>query len=376
LPFQPVYNLTGPFTAYPTGGQMTGAGNVTFALLQNGTLVLVKALDFETTRTYNLVVSASDGALRTLQQVSIVVGSVNDVTPAFTEDVYTVTVAENLGSVSSPHFLSRVLSAVDADPGTNGLSYAIESLACEPACGSGLIVMDPTDGAMRITRAFDYEVTHNVTLQVSAIDSWGAQSLTGFAVVVVVITNENDNAPRFVGVPSSGYASTVVENTAVGLVILDASAVDLDGDTLVYSLVGGNGVIVINSATGRVSLSAAVNREVRPVITAVVVAVDPGNRSATTPITITVTDQNDNAPEFQAANPGCSAVNENSAVGTVVLTTVATDADAGSNGSVSYALLWASSRNGLAVNSATGAVTVAGSIDYETTTEYLIDVIA
>lgn len=71
-----------------------------------------------------------------------------------------------------------------------------------------------------------------------------------------------------------------------------------------------------------------------------VVAYDGGDpaRSGTLIVDVSIRDANDNAPRFPGNATFVATVDENVAVGTVVATLRAADADAGSNAAVSYSL--------------------------------------
>ncbi|XP_063058924.1 protocadherin gamma-A12-like isoform X10 [Engraulis encrasicolus] len=108
-------------------------------------------------------------------------------------------------------------------------------------------------------------------------------------------------------------------------------------------------------------------------------AVDGGNpqRSGTVKIHITVLDINDNAPVFSQAVYKTS-VPENSAIGTLVTTVRATDADEGGNANIQY-YFEHTPANIMAlftIDRQSGQISVAGSIDYEKHKQFEIKVMA
>lgn len=98
----------------------------------------------------------------------------------------------------------------------------------------------------------------------------------------------------------------------------------------------------------------------------------PG-RSASTTVDVAVQGINDNPPVFSELF--YAAVYENSPIGTVVLQVTSTDADAGGSTSTRYSL--SSSAGGLfAIDPVSGVITVAGSIDREVNSMYILKVAA
>ncbi|XP_068061581.1 protocadherin gamma-B5-like isoform X7 [Anomalospiza imberbis] len=121
-------------------------------------------------------------------------------------------------------------------------------------------------------------------------------------------------------------------------------------------------------------LERALDREKQSSFELVLMAVDGGDpaRSGTVQVLINVTDANDNPPVFSKSLYE-ARVAENLAVGSVVLRVRATDADAGSNGRVSYSfgnvpddvpLLFT-------VNSDSGEVRTSGPLDFEDKNKYI-----
>ncbi|XP_064886345.1 protocadherin gamma-B2 isoform X8 [Columba livia] len=120
-------------------------------------------------------------------------------------------------------------------------------------------------------------------------------------------------------------------------------------------------------------LERALDREKQSSFQLVLTAVDGGEavRSGTVQIRINVTDANDNAPVF-SKSVYVARVRENVPAGSLVLRVRATDADAGSNGRVSYS--FGNVPDGVRVlfnvDSESGEVTTVGSLDFEEKSKY------
>ncbi|PKK19744.1 protocadherin-16-like, partial [Columba livia] len=120
-------------------------------------------------------------------------------------------------------------------------------------------------------------------------------------------------------------------------------------------------------------LESALDREKQSSFQLVLTAVDSGNpvRSGTVQVRINVTDANDNAPVFTKSVYE-TRVRENVPAGSLVLRVRATDADAGTNGWVSYTFdnVPEGVRVLFSVHSESGEVRTAGPLDFEEKSKY------
>ncbi|MBF0192644.1 MAG: cadherin domain-containing protein, partial [Magnetococcales bacterium] len=125
----------------------------------------------------------------------------------------------------------------------------------------------------------------------------------------------------------------------------------------------------IDSATGDVTLNASANYESRSSYAIDVTVTDSDGLTDSQSVTVTVVDVNED-PVHTAS--GAGSVSENAVIGTVVYTATATDVDSGDTQTFSLSGTDAAS---FVVDSATGAVTLNASVDYESQSSYTIDVI-
>ncbi|XP_030001922.1 protocadherin beta-16-like [Sphaeramia orbicularis] len=120
-------------------------------------------------------------------------------------------------------------------------------------------------------------------------------------------------------------------------------------------------------------LQRQLDREKAPHLSLKLIAVDGGNpqRSGTVNIDINVLDVNDNAPVFNQSVYKASVI-ENAAIGTNIVTVNATDADSGSNGYITYSMSNVKSNIAelLSIDQVSGALFVAGPIDFEKDKKY------
>nr|XP_057919331.1 protocadherin gamma-A11-like isoform X37 [Doryrhamphus excisus] len=195
-----------------------------------------------------------------------------------------------------------------------------------------------------------------------------------FYSVTVEITDINDNPPSF---EKNNVQFKISESAVNGAKFILDRAIDED--------VGLNGlqsykleptehfvVKLLDQADGtknvEMVLEKPLDREKNEHLSLILTAVDGGEpqMTGTMHILITVLDANDNAPVFTQRLYKAS-VEENAAVGTVVVAVTATDADHGSNGKITYSISSVSDHNrGLfGVNENSGQVELKGKIDYE-----------
>ncbi len=168
----------------------------------------------------------------------------------------------------------------------------------------------------------------------------------------------NDNSPKF---GSSSYTIDVSEDAAVGLVVLDATATDVDegenGQILYFLSQEAKGAFTVHPDTGKITTTALLDREKRASYIFQVYAVDlspSAPRNTTAQVTITILDVNDNAPFF-IQDPLIINVSSGSvSTHQVVATMRAEDKDFGANGSVFYR--FAMPVRGFAINSLTGEI--------------------
>ena len=236
---------------------------------------------------------------------------------------YSFDYAENSASGTT------VATVVATDADGNTLTYSIAS-----GNGSGWYAINSSTGAITLTTAGaaslanNYEVTPNTqTLTVSVSDGTVSTTIE----VKLNETNVNDNAPAFTSTNATdansapSYAFTYPENSASGATLGTVAASDADGNTLTFSITGGNtsGWYAIDSSTGVITLTAAGSTslandyEQTPNAQTLTVQVSDGTSSTTIQVALNETDVNENPPAITGPSGGSGAaasaltVNEN-----------------------------------------------------------------
>ncbi|XP_052540559.1 protocadherin beta-15-like isoform X2 [Tympanuchus pallidicinctus] len=348
----------------------TGKGAAEFVKL-----VLERPLDREEQRELHLVLTATDGGSPPRSgtaEVRVVVLDANDNMPVFSREVYEVRVAEN----SPPGQLVVRVSAADPDEGTNGkVRYAFT----KSSEGSReLFDLKAETGEIRVSGNLDYEEAKTHKLVVRATDGGG---LSAHCKVHVEVLDENDNAPE---IELSSVSASIPEDAPPRTVVALLSVRDRDsGDNgRTECAVEGDVPFSLTAAFAdhyELRTSAALDRETAAEYNVSIVATDRGRArlSARESVRVRVGDVNDNAPRFTQAAYSMW-VSENEAGAVRIGSVKATDADAGANGRVRYALVReeGEERPAVSVDGESGAVSVVRPLDYEQVRAVEVTVVA
>ena len=202
---------------------------------------------------------------------------------------------------------------------------------------------------------------------------------------LTVISPSANTAPVFT--EGTSATRTIAENTSSGENIGSAvAATDADNDTLTYTLGGTDAAsFTIVSTTGQLKTSGALDYETQSSYSVTVTAADAGALSATTTVSITVTDVND-APTFIEGDSATRNIAENTAANTNIGDAVtATDPDripdpvnAGQflpKDTLTYTLGGTDAAS-FSIVSTTGQLQTKAPLDYETKPTYSVTVTA
>ena len=321
-------------------------------------LSTARPLDREETARYTLAVRCHDDGeprLLTVKRIMVIVTDVNDHDPVFSQQSYSVTVAEN-NMVGATII---IVNATDRDSGRNGdIRYSLVD-----SDSAKLLRIRTLDGVVTAARSFDREKLEQMEFVVVATDS-GEVARSSNVTVTVTITDVNDELPAF---SKSGYSFGVYENKAAGTAVGVVTATDADSATyseVRYSLVEGVAAadFEMDAVTGSLSTRRRLDREAEAVYHLVARASDGGGAGALTSsvsVTVFVADQNDNAPVFAFPSPhnATVAVPGRAPAGYLVARVTATDADIDGNARLSYRLLEGDARV-FTVTSRRGEVTL------------------
>lgn len=349
----------------------------------SGEISLVKPLDYETLRSYRLVIRAQDGgspSRSNTTQVLINVKDVNDNAPRFYTSLFQESVSE---SVPIGYSIVRV-QAYDADEGPNAdIKYSISARDSIGGSSDQLpVTVDSRTGWIYTTKELDRETQSKYMFHVLAVDQ-GVPPQSASASVLLTVQDVNDNDPTF---ERKEYEAIVSEDDPPGTPVASVVASDPDEDPrLHYEITGGNtrGRFAVTTQNGRGLITIAqpldYKQERRYVLT--LTASDSGGRHDTATVYVNISDANNFAPVFENA-PYTASVFEDAPIGTTVLVVSASDNDVGINAQITYTLgdetnSEQSTNNGeFTINPQTGAIITSKLLDRETISGYLLTVTA
>lgn len=243
--------------------------------------------------------------------------------------------------------------------------------------------MDSTTGvismAKRLDREFVCETADKCALEFNvAIQGKDGLSFSNIASVKVYIDDINDNSPNF---PADQVVLTISEGAKVGTVLKLSGPQDLDtfpNNTIQrYDITLNEPVFAISATRNpdgtsflNLRLQRVLDRETNAQYDFNIIAYDGGDppRSDFLRVIINVTDENDNAPEFEVKSYNVN-IRENMSVGSEVIRVRASDKDAGAFGSVQYRFSSLTSdtiSTLFGINSTTGVISLKSRIEHAT----------
>lgn len=323
----------------------------------SGVIVTKQVLDHEKSNHFQLRVRATDHGTAPLSSEALVhinVTDVNDNPPDFVASQYEATLDE---MAKCGHIVIK-MQASDPDTGDlNKLKYKIlsgnEGRYFSINESSGIVSF--SNVCRRNLRPF-----YNLTVAVSD----GVFQRT--ARVNIDMTSPNKHAPYF---RQSLYEAELAENAEAGTRVIRLAAIDPDEGpygsvdyTIINQLaeekfaINGNGQIVTTHPLDR-------ENPAQRVVAIKVMAKDGGGRVAFCTVRIILTDENDNVPQFSAAQYQVS-IQSNVNKGSPVIQIMAYDADDGKNADVTYAVDEAedATEDVIEINPFTGVVSVKESL--------------
>uniref|UniRef100_A0A8C5X3A2 FAT atypical cadherin 4 n=1 Tax=Malurus cyaneus samueli TaxID=2593467 RepID=A0A8C5X3A2_9PASS len=339
-----------PFTINPSTGDIT----------------ISRPLNREDTDRYRIRVSAHDSGWTVSTDVTIFVTDVNDNAPRFTKPSYYLECPELPGI----GLKVTQVSATDPDEGSNGqVFYFIKSQ-------SEFFRINATTGEIFNKQYLRYQNSSgssNVNINrhsfiVTSSDR-GSPPLVSETTVTINIVDSNDNAPLFL---TPKYFTPVTKNVRVGTNLIKVTAVD-DKDFGLNSEVeyfmsdeSKTNKFKLDRSTGWISVSSSLMADLNKNFLFKVKAKDKGNPplSSEVAVEIVVTEENYHTPEFSQSRMSIT-IPESHSVGTVVRTVSARDRDAAMNGLIRYNISSGNEAGIFAINTTTGALTLAKPLDFE-----------
>jgi len=260
------------------------------------------------------------------------------------------------------------INATDADDGKNAaLVYSIESLA---GTLDDVVSIDMKSGLLYAEDIFDFEKRNEYKFLVTVSDQADGSPLAVSSGLTLRILDVNDEVPKF---ERAAYRFTTTENLPIGSSVGRIRATDADVTPEFAKVVYGlqedgkvhTGAFDLNKNTGILTTLRRIDREAVTRYDLVVSAYNDGYPPKNfVDVTIDVDDENDNTPVLRFPNEFDNVIQISRSVdtGSFVTRIDATDADAGKNSQLVYAIANGNEEGTFAVNPKTGAITTTGQI--------------
>lgn len=330
------------------------------------TLADVSTLDFETQTSYSLSVTVTDGSnTSSVESVLVTINDIDEfnVSPVIDDNPTANRIAETSANGTT---VGITASAFDADGSNNSIAYSLDNNA------NGRFSINGTTGVVTLADSslvdFETATSHSITVRATSADSsWQTADFT------IEVSDTNEFAIGAVS-DSDGSANVVAENSAIGMVVgITAFATDPDASatvTYAFTVSPGN-LFAIDSASGVVVTNAILDREVADNYSMTIEATSSDGSSESQIFTVSISDQNDNAPTITAGQS--FNVSEFATNGDTVGDVASSDADA-TSAAANWTIVSGNSGGAFALNTSTGQITVAddSALDFETTDTYTL----
>ncbi|XP_046579033.1 protocadherin Fat 4-like [Haliotis rubra] len=347
-----------------------GDGDATTYFFVNpvdGRITLLKPVNGSSIYGFRLIVQAQDGGFPQLQSTTIVEISILRDTDSlqFTLPSYTASISENL-------LVNTVVTSTVAQPGP-GVSYILTGYSSGP----DYFTINPTTGAILVKKDLrsDLNKLNMYYLHVKASRQFTTGLKTAMTQVNISVTR-NENPPVF---STEIYQVTIPETLSLGSSVQQLTATDADSqDILAYSVVPqGNisDIFYLGPSSGLISLRTFLEGGTINVYQFNVIVSDQSQPAKTDRATVIVNILRDSfAPTF-VREPYSTNVVFNVPIDTNIFNVEATDRDL--QGSIVYETIGYLAGPGyFAVDSRTGAVTVTASLTTDTSSSYVLGVMA
>ncbi|XP_029297669.1 protocadherin alpha-3-like isoform X4 [Cottoperca gobio] len=345
-------------------------------------LIVQKSLDRETAGSHALILTALDGGKPPksgTMNILVKVLDVNDNTPVFSKDLYSVMLSEN-----APVGTTVIqVNATDLDEGPNGdVCYSFSNSMNQNILN--LFDINTLTGEITVIGVIDYEEKDRYEIEIEASDK-GNAPLTTDKSVIIKIVDVNDNAPE---IEVTSFSNSIPEDSRPGTTVALISVNDLDS--------GLNGKVIcsidedvpftlspsLQDTMYSLVTKSPLDREKQSYYELTITAKDAAQPplSSEKTISVVVSDVNDNRPEF-SLSPYTFYVTEANDPGASVFSVKASDRDENDNALITYHILRDGSEGNkltsfLNINSETGDILALKSFDFETLKKFQFQVVA
>ncbi|XP_060561268.1 LOW QUALITY PROTEIN: protocadherin Fat 1-like [Ruditapes philippinarum] len=295
---------------------------------KTGLITTKKFLDRERQSEFSFLVEATDSGQLPLSSNAVVrvkISDLNDNAPIFDQASYHCVITDQ----GERGQLVTKVSATDPDTSSAGLlRYSIIG-----GNDQHTFQMDEDRGIIILSKQRKPQLYRAYELNISVTDG----VFTNFARVSIKVQNSNVHSPRF---EQSIYVAEFPENYGEGMLVTQVSAVDNDAGNygmISYSIPSEEMLqyFRVDADSGEIFSVQVFDREHQSVFNVPIAATDNGGRMAFTKLHVSITDQNDNVPQFLAQEYKSSLL-DSTPINSTIMKIQAEDADSGRNGKIMY----------------------------------------
>ncbi|KAK2904214.1 protocadherin-11 X-linked isoform X1 [Channa argus] len=331
---------------------------------------------------YEIEVAVLPDEIFRLVKIRFLIEDVNDNAPLFQSTVINISIPENT-AINTRY---PVPSAFDPDVGINGIQhYELVKSVSE----FGLDIIETPEGdkwpQLIVQQNLDREQKDTFVMKIKVEDG-GNPPKSSTAILQVTISDVNDNRPVF---KDSEVEVSVPENAPMGTSVAQLHATDADlGSNAQIHFAFSNQIsastkrhFAIDSSTGLITVKQPLDREVTPVHKLIVLASDGSSTPSRATVIVNVTDINDNVPSIDTRYiinlvNGTVLLSENAPLNTKIALITVTDKDADLYGKVACYTDHDVPFRLKPVFNDQFLLETAAPLDYETTREYAIKIVA
>ncbi|VDL72367.1 unnamed protein product, partial [Nippostrongylus brasiliensis] len=229
-----------------------GNVNETFSLKpDSGLLQLAKSFDSLPANATSVVmtVRVSDGQMDDSTEITVELSRLPITRPVFSAQHYKTQISEKTAIGTQIYTVRAKSSDVSRIP--KPLVYGIHSM--EDSGMEDKLRVEPTTGSVLVMESLDYELCREIRMIIYARQG----TLTSYATLTVTVTDDNDNAPRFV---HKDYSVSLPLESKVGTSVVTLLAHDADSGengVVKYSIISGNelGYFALDTVLGVVTVA-------------------------------------------------------------------------------------------------------------------------
>ena len=315
-------------------GEHAVTGIFTIDSLTND-LLLSSTLDYEGNTLFQVSIECRDNGTPSLGSNAVVlvsVAPVNEFPPHFSQDSYSITVAES----STPGTTVLEVTATDMDAGLDGqVWYSIDSVGA----GVPFLQISSTMGSISIAQQADCEWGREHDFIITAVDM-GSPARTSEIELHVTLDNcrLGQLSPQ-----QAVYFASVPENTAVDTSVLNVSCNSSRtwGEIFApeYTMSSVSSPFQVDQITGVISVATPPDYEQTTSHMIQITCSDPNDRSSYAGffVYLTILPENEHTPEFLNSSYQ-SEISEDTLPGTSILKVEARDGDTNGHGDIIYSI--------------------------------------